>query len=152
MQRKKFINLIFSIVIIMICLVGCATNKSRTLDNNVTEVYPDIEGNSISDLFANTRMATNNESYIKSNNTTIAKVKEALAMNKDVIPFEGEVGGTPYIVMESIQLVGDQWLYCNAEDGHVSADLLIKFVIDKDEIQFKTCAMDFNGEGAEILE
>lgn len=152
MFKNTFINLTFFVVIVMISLTGCGSNATRTLDNNVAKVYQNIEGSNLNEYIEKEKAVDNSESYIKSNNTTLAKVKEELAMNKDVIPFDGELGGTPFIVMESIKLVGDQWLYCSAEDGHVSADLLIKFVIDKNYIQFKTCAMDYNGEGTKIIE
>lgn len=151
MFKKLMCIFIPFIIICTFLFTGCSSVKNKNLDNNVDEIYKDIEGTNLYEYIKKDDFNKSKDNYLKANNITIDKIKEKLAVSKDVIPFDGEKGGTPFIVMESIKLIGDQWIYCTAEDGHVSAELIIKFVINKDDVQFKVCAIDFNDEGTKII-
>lgn len=149
---KKIMCIFIPFIIISAFLFsGCSSDENKNLDNNVNVIYKDIEGNNLYKYIKRDSSDKSLDDYLKSNNMTMDKIKEKLAVSKDIIPFDGQNGGTPFIVMESIKLIGDQWIYCTAEDGHVSAELIIKFVINKNDVQFKVCAMNFNNEGTKII-
>lgn len=134
----------------LVGLTGCSS-VNRNLENNVQEVFPEIEGSNLHEYVETYSIPANSENYLKAEKISLEAVKEALAVEDELIPFEGELGGSPYIVLESVKLVGDQWVYCYAEDGHVSADMLVKFIVtDGEQVDFRVCATDFNGEGTII--
>lgn len=151
---KKTMLFVLAMLFVLMSLFGCGKKAEKTLVNDVKAVFAGIEETPLTEYLETVPLTeVSSTAYLKNNNITVDVVKEKLVLSQDVIPFKGETGGTPYILMESIELVGDQWIYCNAEDGHVFVDLLVKFVVSENgEIEFKTCAMDMNSSGTYILD
>lgn len=138
-------------VCIIISLTACSNEMIKSLDNDVQQVFKDIDGKLMSEYILEYQYDEKSAKYIKNNNQTIDNLKEALAVQKDIFTYEDEFGGSPYIVIESIELIGEQWIYCISEDGRSSADMLIKFIIEDDKFNFKVCAVDYNNQGTKVL-
>lgn len=146
------------LIITITTLTSCAQEKTDTLNQRAVpiEIFSDIGGKNMAEYFESYQIPSNSNSYLKSNNISMDTLKQQLTANKKLELFKAELGGTPYIIIESIKLVGDRWIYCTAEDGHISAELLIKFEVIKEtneeELSFAVFARDINGEGTKIVE
>jgi len=146
------------LIITITALTACSQEKTATRDQKAIpiEMFSDIGGMNMEEYFETYQISSDAGSYLKSNNISMDTLKQQLTADKKLELFKGELGGKPYIIIESIKLVGDKWIYCTAEDGHISAELLIKFEVNKEnndnKLSFAVFARDLNGEGTKIVE
>lgn len=72
-----------------------------------------------------------------------AYIKNALLEKTDLIPMDAVLGGTMHY--NNIQLLGDQWLIVDFEDGHVYGKAIVKYTIgENNEVAFKIIALSDN--------
>lgn len=72
-----------------------------------------------------------------------AYIKNALLEKTDLIPMDAVLGGTMHY--NNIQLLGDQWLIADFEDGHVYGKVIVKYTIgENNEVAFKIIALSDN--------
>ncbi len=70
-------------------------------------------------------------------------IKDALRKRLDLIPMEAVLGGTMHY--SNIQLLGDQWVIADFEDGHVYGKAILDYTVDnKNEVKFKLIALSEN--------
>lgn len=151
-MKKKHIRLLALLLIIICAFVGCSKQSPKTLSNEMNMADSSLEGQSLKEYVAVYPIPENVDAYLKSYKMTLDNVKEQVAMDKSLVLFEGVVGGKPFILLESVRLIDQQLLYCEAEDGHISGALLIEFTINEDQsITFDIYARDINESGIEIV-
>lgn len=61
----------------------------------------------------------------------------ALLRRPDLIPFEGEVGGTFYFLEDSVEVLSDRYVYAACEDGHVMCHVLLSYARSADGFDFE---------------
>lgn len=81
-----------------------------------------------------------------------AEIIQDLLRHKELIPFEGVLGGTPGFYKESIIICKNNntngYIFVVADDGHVSADMLVSFSKGTgDFITWNLIAYNFNSTG-----
>ncbi|MFZ2539650.1 MAG: hypothetical protein WAX04_12250 [Oscillospiraceae bacterium] len=151
---KSVLNSIMSVVLIALMFTSCAQKAdSQSANFNDSEAkFPGLIESSMMGYFGEEyEPPVEYGNYLLKKEVSFDDVKTKLMEKTDIIPFEGELGGTFFIVDDMLKQVGDQWIYAYAEDGHITLDLLIKFSIDKDNtINFVVAATDYNAEGTKL--
>jgi len=97
----------------------------------------------------NTANNTKNEPKIPSlpKGVTAETLKKDLGKHKDLIPFEGVLGGEPNFIGDKFMLLLDNYAYAEADDGHIAASMILRYTISEDKsVSWKLIASDF-GEG-----
>jgi|SRR5690554_4677117 len=70
-------------------------------------------------------------------------IKNALLEKTDLIPMDAVLGGT--MRFNNIQLLGDQWLIADFEDGHVYGKAILEYNFDKNNtVAFRIIAQSEN--------
>lgn len=70
-------------------------------------------------------------------------IKSALLEKTDLIPMEAVLGGTMHY--NNIQLLGNNWLIADFEDGHVYGKALFEYAIrEENKLHFKIIALNEN--------
>lgn len=81
----------------------------------------------------NLRIPEGVKDYNKKN--PIGAIKDELRNHKEVIPYEGVLGGTMgFYIPGNILILNDRWIYAEFEDGHIGGAILLKYEISKDSV------------------
>lgn len=60
-----------------------------------------------------------------------ARLKGELMDREELIPFEGQLGGTmDFYEPESIHILSDRWVYAEFTDGHVQGGMLLEYTFE----------------------
>ncbi|NBB90639.1 MAG: hypothetical protein GVY23_05465 [Spirochaetes bacterium] len=60
-----------------------------------------------------------------------ARLKGDLMDREELIPFEGQLGGTmDFYEPESIHILSDRWVYAEFTDGHVQGGMLLEYTFE----------------------
>jgi hypothetical protein len=68
----------------------------------------------------------------------ISYLKKDLKKRKDLIPYDGVLGGTMGFYDEnSIHVLNYKWVYAHFEDGHIGGEMLLEYSISDGKINWK---------------
>lgn|SRR5690554_6655257 len=144
----------FISVLMLLLLLGCANNeadesqqdelqKLRIQNDSLMEVVMEkncIDSKTPQWYFPEMDSRNLLESGIENPE---AYIKNALLDRIDLIPIDAVLGGTMHY--NNIQLLGDQWLIADFEDGHVYGKAIVGYTIgENNEIDFKIIAFSEN--------
>lgn len=61
------------------------------------------------------------------------RLKEDLRERPELIPFDGELGGTMgFYDPQAIRVLSERWVYARFDDGHVQGEMLLEYTVGED--------------------
>jgi len=71
-------------------------------------------------------------------NGGVQEIIDDLIKHKELIPYEGVLGGTmDFFAKESIFVISDKWVLAYFEDGHIGGNMLLRYSIKNGDIHWK---------------
>ncbi len=152
---KFKICLLFTFLAFTLIACNDTNDAELKLSNKVDSLQ--VQNDSLMEILANERMdrevsgvpqwyysETDSKNLIdRGIEDPAAFIKSALREKLDLIPIKAVLGGTMHY--NNIQLLGDQWLIADFEDGHVYGKAIFQYTIGKnDKLEFKIIAFADN--------